>query len=311
MDVPQHQPVVLALGVLPSSSARADWHHSATNRRAARRTWLAAPLPTGFAYRFAVLSLAAPSPSHQRRRRLASAEHALEREIAHAEDVVVLDPLVRSFCACAELTHAWFAYALKRWPAAGYLGKTEDDIYVNVPSLIFELTRLPTVRPIWWGLFVWTGSADADANGPKAAGCWGGSFEDNPLITLKGMHQTLGKERECPEKARPLSPAPTHEIDVRATPLARALAYCEYPIKWLRFAAKGGAGGLEKCPNDCAGVQGAWLTKCLTRNVTLAHATWTKVHSKYTAVHERVLYLLVPLPMHELLPLLTLSNVLF
>ena len=38
-------------------------------------------------------------------------------------------------------------------------------------------------------------------------------------------------------------------------------------------------GGGRRCPNDCAAVQGLWLTRCVSRNVTLAHATWSKVHS--------------------------------
>ena len=38
-------------------------------------------------------------------------------------------------------------------------------------------------------------------------------------------------------------------------------------------------GGGKRCPNDCAAVQGLWLNKCVRYNVTLAHATWSKVHS--------------------------------
>ena len=126
----------------------------------------------------------------------------------------------------------------------------------------------------------WTGSMGVDAT--KPAGCWGGGFEDDPLLSAKGVRQTLGKERGCPTTAQPLTPAPTHEADIRSAPLARALAQCLHPEAWLRAMGKL---GVRRCPNDCAAVQGAWLTQCakmdgiIGRNVTLAHATWTKVHS--------------------------------
>ena len=38
-------------------------------------------------------------------------------------------------------------------------------------------------------------------------------------------------------------------------------------------------GSERRCPNDCAAVQGLWLTRCVNRSVTIAHATWSKVHS--------------------------------
>ena len=106
---------------------------------------------------------------------------------------------------------------------------------------------------------------------------WGGGFEDDPVLHAEG--KTLAKERGCPPGATPIAPSPTHEIDVRSSSLARVLAACDYPARWLVSMASA-----KKCPNDCAAVQGHWLTKCAAasnspRNVTLAHATWSKVHS--------------------------------
>jgi hypothetical protein len=196
---------------------------------------------------------------------------AFEREATHARDMVALKTPTGSACSCAELTHAWFTHARSRWPHARFVGKTEDDILVSLPAVLWELRRLPTDgRPIWWGLMVWTGNGDVDH---LRVGCWGGSFEDNPTVSAKGLRQTLGKERECPDGAKPLAPAPTHEIDIRSAALVREVSLCSYPNEWLQ------AMGQKKCPNDCAAVQGMWLTKCSSQNVTLAHATWTKVHS--------------------------------
>ena len=45
-------------------------------------------------------------------------------------------------CACVEKTVEWFKFALGRWPRASFYGKTEDDTYVHVDGLVYELTRL-------------------------------------------------------------------------------------------------------------------------------------------------------------------------
>ena len=286
----QASTTLLALGILPSEKTFDDWRAAAANRRSQRRTFLAPPQPHGFVYRFVLPRFVLP---RQRRRRLArgaataaadEAQHrqqAIAREQwAHGNDLEVVDMPHNSLCGCSELVHAWFDHALERWPAARYYAKTEDDIYIALPRLSFDLARLPARLPLWYGLFVWTG-ATYDTAATKAVGCWGGAFEDNPRMTAKGMRATLGKERGCPEGARPLAPAPTHELDLRSRALARALSQCSYVSQWLRFASRGGPARLRHCPNDCAAVQGAWLTRCAAphTNVTLAHATWSKIHS--------------------------------
>jgi hypothetical protein len=289
------QPALLVLGILPSEKTYDDWRAAAASRRSQRRTMLAPPQPEGFAYRFVLSSRLSMPPSlgRRRHRRLArgtasaSAESPLQRQQAiereqrvHGNDLALLDMPHGSLCSCSELVHAWFTFALERWPAARFFAKTEDDIFIALPRLFFDLLRLPAHLPLWYGLFVWTGST-YDTAATKPVGCWGGAFEDNPAMTGKGMRATLGKERGCPDGARPLAPAPTHELDLRSRPLAQALARCSYPGAWLRFASSGGPARLRRCPNDCAAVQGAWLTRCAAShaNVTLAHATWTKIHS--------------------------------
>ena len=88
-------------------------------------------------------------------------------------------------CWCAALLDAFFRHALSSWPTAAYIGKTEDDIFVALPALVWELDRLPAQQRLWWGLMAWTGSVDADeAN--KRQGCWGGGFEDDPVLSDKG-----------------------------------------------------------------------------------------------------------------------------
>ena len=304
-------PPLLVLGVLPSDRTRRDWRSGATCRRHARRTWAASAAAVGATVRFVhPRPLPAPPQKRRPRRRLAGEaerqaerqahEVHIEQESANHGDVVTLPMPIGSTCTCAELTHAWFAHATATWPEARYYAKSEDDVYVQLPALAFELVRLPVRRVVadmlWWGLFAWTGNGDV---GFPNVGCWGGQFEDDPLFTPKGVRGLLAKERACPAGAQPLSPAPTHEIDVRSTALAHALARCTYATLWLAGYTAG-----QRCANDCAAVQGLWLARCATdatattdsdpgrsgrsishdghaslRNVTLAHATWSKVHS--------------------------------
>eukprot|EP00966_Prymnesium_polylepis_P078093 1810326-Prymnesium_polylepis.1 len=118
----------------------------------------------------------------------------------------------------------WFAHALAAWPAARFYGKTEDDIYVHLGLLQFELARLAAPL-LWLGLFQWSGNGEAG----ERAGCWGGAFEDDPLLGAKISQQLLGRESKCPNGAAPLTPAPSRELDVRSAGLAQTTAACSYP----------------------------------------------------------------------------------
>ncbi len=216
----------------------------------------------------------------QPRRRLTDSlqqeQQQLDQEASHHGDVLGLQTSSVSDCACLELLHAWYKHALDAWPKARFYGKTEDDVLINLPAMRFELVRLArlaSVRPLWYGLMAWTGNGDTEHLG---VGCWGGMFEDDPTLSPKAVRGTLSKEHGCANGAKPIVPAPTHEIDIRSASLARLLAAssCEYPRRWLDAMGDG-----RRCLNDCAGVQGHFLARCVKENVTLAHATWSKVHS--------------------------------
>jgi hypothetical protein len=65
------------------------------------------------------------------------------------DDMLVLDALDGSAvsdhgpnCACLEKTTEWFKYAVQRWPQARFYGKTEEDTYIHIDAMLFELTRL-------------------------------------------------------------------------------------------------------------------------------------------------------------------------
>eukprot|EP00965_Chrysotila_dentata_P044745 1487668-Pleurochrysis_carterae.AAC.2 len=58
-------------------------------------------------------------------------------------DMLQLDaidgPGIKVACSCGEKTFAWFQYALKAWPGAAMIGKTEDDTYLQLDNLLREL----------------------------------------------------------------------------------------------------------------------------------------------------------------------------
>ena len=260
-----HDPLLLVLGILPSDATVRGGRQAAQRiRHGAMQTWLQ-HATSDIVARFVYAAPSADSGKRWRRRRLALPS------ASPSEQSVTLQTPNDSVCSCAELTLQWFAHALEVWPSARFYGKTEDDVMISLPALRFEVSRLAPDGRLWWGLMAWTGNGDVDH--PRV-GCWAGGFEDDPVLTPKGVRGTLGKERACPDGARPVAPSPTHEIDIRSGALARDMASCTYPRAWLLAMGRG-----RRCPNDCAAVQGHWLTRCLTRNVTLAHATWSKVHS--------------------------------
>lgn len=274
----------LVVGVLPAERPpQREWRVHADRRAAARKTWVAHALAEADTTVRFVYEVAPPHgpPGRRRMLSLASVQSELDSEAERHHDMLGLT-LGRNSSACvlAELTHAWFAHALRAWPSARYYAKTEDDVYVQVGLLRFDLARL-SAPLVWAGLFAWTGSGDES----HYAGCWGGSFEDDPRFSPKIERGLLSKERGCPLGAKTLKPAPTHEIDVRSRGVASALAACSYPALWLGTQPRRHGGGRGRarsanvCTNDYAGVQGHWLSRCADEPITLAHLTWSKVHS--------------------------------
>jgi uncharacterized membrane protein YgcG len=49
----------------------------------------------------------------------------------------------------------WYRYALSRWPCSGYVGWSEDDAYVQMPSLLHDLRGLAGHRMLSLGSFFW------------------------------------------------------------------------------------------------------------------------------------------------------------
>ena len=192
MPEPRTARPLLVLGILPSDATLRSKSASA-NPVHARRTWLAHAAALQVTARFVF-----PAPHeelsnpHHRTSRRGQRRLRVEPPPPTGDDVLLLP--TTSACVCAELTHAWFSHSLAAWPAASFIGKTEDDVFIALPALRFELGRLVGYArdALWWGLMAWTGNGDI---GHQRTGCWAGGFEDDPVLSAKGVRPTLGKER--------------------------------------------------------------------------------------------------------------------
>ena len=110
-----HTPPDLAAVGMITSGAKLPW------RRRVRET---IGVPQGVALRFVIGSV---PPG--------AAASALEREAARHADLVRLDTPDAAGaleCSCAEKLVLWFRFALRAFPRVLFIGKTEDDTYVQV-----------------------------------------------------------------------------------------------------------------------------------------------------------------------------------
>lgn len=167
----------LCLGVIPSEKPKPfDWQVHADRRAAARSTWVTLQ-PSDFVVRFVVED---DVP------RIVKRNKQIAMESRHHGDIITLSAGFRngSVCYNAELTARWFSHAVAAWPDARYFAKTEDDMYVNLALLRWDIVRIDAPM-LWAGLFQWYGNGD----GSSRVGCWGGAFEDDPVHGPKRTKQ--------------------------------------------------------------------------------------------------------------------------
>lgn len=187
-------------------------------------------------------------------------------------------------CSCSEKTRFWFQYALRRWPLAPWIGKTEDDTFISLHLLLFDLSRR-SMRAHPLTMYGLMNLCTATHYASSATGCFLGDFEHQSQLSMALTQHAHGK---C--QKQPPVPFPTGPLAVMSAGLARAIfeecAYMrEYEAAAARLAARHGGGGcahsnvrgtfLDNNACDCA--VGGWVQRCV-RNATLASMTWSKGH---------------------------------
>ena len=130
--------VFVALGMVTAPGATA-------RRNQVRGTMLRyEPVLAGrLAFRFIVGDALHLRPRDGGKRRL---QDGIEAETTRHGDLVQLEaldgPAIPVACSCVEKTASWVRYALRSWPSARFIGKTEDDTYVQLSVLEAELRAL-------------------------------------------------------------------------------------------------------------------------------------------------------------------------
>ena len=80
---------------------------------------------------------------------------ALDLEDSQHGDIVRVDsidgPGLDNACSCVEKQAAWVQFALRAWPDAAFIVKTEDDTYVHLQVLEAELMALREERNVLYG----------------------------------------------------------------------------------------------------------------------------------------------------------------
>ena len=206
-------------------------------------------------------------------------------------------------CSCSEKTRWWFGYAIRRWPSASWVAKTEDDTFLHLGKLLFDLARTAMrSQPFtMYGLLNMCTCPSAGPRDARATGCFLGDMEhaDDVERAMKKHRRMVGACR-----SQVPTPFPTGPLAVLSAPLVRQVfERCGYMREYANQAmalqqptstagetdteqAAGGGSGcltrlvrqtfLERNACDCS--VGHWVQRCVQGNVTLASMTWTRGH---------------------------------
>ena len=149
--------------------------------------------------------------------------------------------------SCIQKVRWWYSYALEKWPNAKYFAKTEDDTYVEINKLIFDLKYLDSTSRVVYGLIDFIG-------------------ENNQFL---GDIEHGG----YPRSRTQVHPFPTGPLAVFSKSLATDMfTNCNY-IKPFPNTSKG-----KRCfvvgkhmlqGKSCDGILGMLMGNCVRKNITL------------------------------------------
>ena len=276
------EPVVLALGMV------SDGRPSKFAVRELVRSTMLLRRPPEVAFRFVV-----GMPRGQTHAGRTSARATL-RKLRMEADVVVLpgasdvaDGFKLKQCACIEKLLGWYAYAMQRWPRAAFYGKTEDDSYLNLPMLLFDLQRpevaahrllllgmisVCTTPPLDWAL--------AHRSGLRA--CFFGDLM--PADMVRNFNKWREHTNEC--RAGAPSPFATGALGVFSRGFARLLFQrCPYLQRFLRATVGTAAGASVNASVDVApdGAGAGGYSSCARGAAGANHSSAVRTASLKTA----------------------------
>lgn len=234
---------------------------------------------------------------------------SIAAEMAAHKDGVLLDVPERGKRAkqadCAWKTHAFYLWAIDRFPRVPFYAKVEDDSLVFGPRLVDALLPLVDVERVYWGQIMWAMSkcfgSDAVPGAPDA----GQALADRQCAARmppKGMPGTGPHSAAELANNRPMIFA-SGPIEVRSRALALDVINCTWLGRWALHQLF-----VPGAPDDCDGIQGRVIRECSPRPFVFVHAgeavvymrTITKLRPRHRAAAQRSAVVMHPMKMYHL-----------
>jgi hypothetical protein len=126
------------------SLARATMHHRHRNLLQRRLVVLRYLLPSNFARVRTSLNTCDSKAA------CTALEVAIRKENSTHGDLLYLDT-VEGPAKCWRKMILWMEHALAAWPRVGFVGVTDDDVYVSLSRLATDLASVHGKRFVYWG----------------------------------------------------------------------------------------------------------------------------------------------------------------
>ena len=248
-----YSPDRLAIGIMVVPT-------NAAYRAAARQTWL------NEAIKHATAVFVAGD--------VACAHHALDREAGMHGDVVFVDSDDCQKWHSPAKIHAWYTYALKAYPQAQWIAKTEDDGMLWTKPLVTALGSVRQRGSVYAGMMQWQGGCEhseaRSASGAEqaCAGCWGGWFNNGaaaprhcmPMWRMGWSGSVKTGVPECPSFR--LAPFACGPFEARTRHLALAVSKCAYAKTYFDSMSRRGNARHDWCVSADGG-QGHAVGACV------------------------------------------------
>ena len=187
----------------------------------------------------------------------------LAAEVAVYSDIVFVGSDDCSKWHSPAKVHAWYQFALRNFPKANWIAKTEDDGLLWMSAITTTLSSITRVfahhrSSVYAGMMQWQGSCLTSEPRPNGTdqncfGCWGGWYKGGysapracgPWRADSRSSLSVGGY-QCP--AFRLSPFACGPFEARSRHLALNVARCDYARRYFELTSKRG----DKIRDWCA-----------------------------------------------------------
>ena len=270
-------PNLLALGVMVEP-------RNGAYRTAARQTWMID------AVQHATVKFVAGD--------VACAHQALAAEQKEYDDVVfVASDDCKKWHSPAKI-HAWYTFALEKYPDALWIAKMEDDGMLWTQALLTAIASVRQRGSVYLGMMQWQGGCwlsekrtvdkESGAEVQPCAGCWGGWFQGGapaprhcmPMWRANWAGAVKERTDECPRFF--MAPFACGPFEARSRKLAETVSRCDYARRYFDAMSRRGNARQDWCVSADGG-QGHAVGAC-SRSVHIADFGYHR--QKYATVQQ-------------------------